>query len=207
MVKGSPTKSTKSMADLIAEERKRRGMAEAPTGSMPSAAQRHERETIKKKKKKQKQPLVMPSEEELARLRRRDEDDAVDSESELAVAAVITPGKLHITPQLVEYTDMRLGQGDGCVMLRSSVLVEYTGRLASTGAVFDQSKAKTPLAFTIGKNSVVEGFEDGMLGMKLGGERTIHVPAELGYGREGFAACRIPPNTRLRFDVRLVGLS
>ena len=62
-------------------------------------------------------------------------------------------------------------------------------------------------ASSVGADAVVEGFEDGVLGMKLGGERTIHVPPEFGYGGEGFKACKIPPNAELEFEVRLVGLS
>ena len=67
--------------------------------------------------------------------------------------------------------------------------------------------SKAPLRFTVGSDAVVEGFEDGMLGMKLGGERKIYVPSELGYGSEWIPECRIPPGASLLFDVRLIGLS
>ena len=196
-----------SMAELIAEERRKRGM---PAAAATPAAMPKPEQLIQKKKKKKKQQqqkaITMPTEEELARLRRRDDDESEDEE-DVAVAAAVAPESLAIAPQLVEYTDTRVGQGTLQVMLRSNVVVEYTGRLASDGHVFDKSKASTPLRFTVGSDAVVEGFEDGMLGMRLGGERRIHVTPELGYGSEGLAACKIPPNASLQFDVRLIGLS
>ena len=185
-----------SMAELIAAERKKRGISSADEASSSSAVK-------KRKKQKQKQkPSVMPT------ARKHDSHlyDSSESEEDVdgVVAAVV--GNVSIAPQLVKYTESRVGEGDGCVMMRSNITVHYTGRLA-TGTIFDSSKSKAPFRFTIGRDEVVEGFEDGVLGMKLGGERTIHVPPELGYGRDGCAACKIPPHAQLQFDVTLLGIS
>lgn len=194
MPKDKGSKAGKSMAELIAEERRKRGL--------PSAATKNAKpEKIEKKRRKNK-ALKLPTAEELAWIRGDD-----DSEAEGAVAAAEDPDLLRVAPQLVQYTDLRLGDGNACVKLRSNVVVEYTGRLASSGHVFDQSRVSAPLQFKIGTDAVVEGFEDGMLGMKLGGERRIHVTPELGYGSDGLAACKIPPNASLQFEVKLVGLS
>ena len=138
-------------------------------------------------------------------LQERDEDSSEDSD-EAVGAASSSERSIDVRPQLVQYTDRSKGDGEGCVKLRSNVVVQYSGFLASNGYCFDRSKAGAPLRFTIGSDAVVEGFEDGLLGMKLGGERIIHVPPEAGYGHEGLAARKIPPNATLRFEVRLLGL-
>ena len=198
-----------SMAEMIAQERIKRGLAEpVPStvreGSVPCEPKELEKKrkaNIKKKKKKalSSHSAAHSREEETG----EEESDGFDTEG--ALMATTSPHLLNISPQLVKYTDTRLGQGESCAMLRSNVLVEYRGFLAS-GHCFDASKRGSPLQFTIGDDAVVEGFEDGVLGMKLSGERTIHVPPEFGYGRDGFAACKIPPNASLRFEVRLLGV-
>ena len=200
--------AAKSMAEAIAEEKRKRGMPDTPSCSRvaPSSSQHS---AIKKKRKlKQKPALRTVDYEKLQRGESDDEGDNEDgSEGAAAVVAAVTPHLLNIAPALVKYREKRMGRGDGCVMARSNVVIEYTGRLAATGFVFDRSKASAPLQFRVGADAVVEGFEDGVLGMKMGGERTIHVPPEFGYGRDGFPACKIPPNAELEFDVRLLGLS
>lgn len=62
-----------------------------------------------------------------------------------------------------------------------NVKVHYTGKLAD-GTVFDSSKGGEPLAFAIGSGQVIQGFEEGVLGMKVGESRTVHVPVEKAYG-------------------------
>ena len=212
--KKSTRPAAKSMAEAIAEEKRKRGMpvpAAASTSATCGQPRPSQQATIKKKSKlKQKAPGAA-EEKKLQRRSRSESEDEGDSEDDsegvAAVVAAVTPHLLNIAPALVKYTERRLGRGDGCVMLRSNVVIEYTGRLAASRVVFDRSKDGAPLQFMVGADAVVEGFEDGVLGMKLGGERTIHVPAEFGYGAEGFKACKIPPNASLEFDVKLVGLS
>ena len=210
--KKSTRPAAKSMAEAIAEEKRKRGMpvpAAASTSATCGQPRPSQQATIKKKSKlKQKAPGAAGEKKLQPRGESEDEGDSEDdSEGVAAVVAAVTPHLLNIAPALVKYTERRLGRGDGCVMLRSNVVIEYTGRLAASRVVFDRSKDGAPLQFMVGADAVVEGFEDGVLGMKLGGERTIHVPPEFGYGGEGFKACKIPPNAELEFEVRLVGLS
>ena len=61
------------------------------------------------------------------------------------------------------------------------VKVHYTGRLEN-GHIFDSSEGREPLEFTIGGGMVIEGFENGLLGMKQGELKTVSIPPELGYG-------------------------
>ena len=62
-----------------------------------------------------------------------------------------------------------------------TISVEYTGRLES-GEVFDTSKGREPLEFEVGVHSVIKGFEDGVIGMKIGEEKDIDISPEDGYG-------------------------
>ncbi|MFT7722338.1 MAG: FKBP-type peptidyl-prolyl cis-trans isomerase [Roseateles sp.] len=94
-----------------------------------------------------------------------------------------------------------------------TVSVHYTGylydvRVASTkGTQFDTSVGKTPLVFKLGTNAVIPGFDQGVTGMKVGGKRTLTIPAALGYGSAGAGGGTIPPNAALVFDVELVGVN
>jgi peptidylprolyl isomerase len=83
------------------------------------------------------------------------------------------------------------------------VTMEYTGWLED-GTSFDSS-FKRPTGFTLklGENSVIKGWEEGILGMQAGTKRQLKIPGDLGYGERGSGA-RIPPNATLIFDVELV---
>ena len=90
------------------------------------------------------------------------------------------------------------------------VTVNYTGKL-SNGTVFDsnidpQFKHVEPYQLTLGQNSVIQGWELGVLGMKAGEKRTLTIPPELGYGAAG-AGTIIPPNATLIFEVDLLKIN
>jgi len=90
----------------------------------------------------------------------------------------------------------------------STAVVNYTGWLydpAATmqrGKQFDSSSGREPFAFEVGGGQVIAGWDQGVAGMKVGGKRTLIVPAELGYGAGG--AGPIPPNATLIFEVELL---
>ena len=84
------------------------------------------------------------------------------------------------------------------------VHVNYRGVLED-GTEFDNSfKRKQPFVFQIGLRQVILGWEKGLMGMKVGGKRTIKIPPELGYGSRG-AGNLIPPNSTLIFELEIVG--
>ena len=83
------------------------------------------------------------------------------------------------------------------------LVVNYTGKLAD-GTVFDSSVGKTPFEFTLGTGQVIPGWDQGLLGLKVGGKRTLTIPPSLGYGEQG--AGSIPPNATLIFDVELISI-
>jgi len=88
----------------------------------------------------------------------------------------------------------------------STVAVNYVGALYKTGKVFDASwKRNEPFTFTLGKGQVIPGWEQGIVGMKVGGRRELIIPAPLAYGAKG-SPPSIPPNETLVFVVDLLGV-
>ena len=67
------------------------------------------------------------------------------------------------------------------VKINSKVSVHYTGKL-TTGEVFDTSREREPLSFTVGSGQLIKGFENGVLGMKVNETKTVNIPADEGYG-------------------------
>jgi FKBP-type peptidyl-prolyl cis-trans isomerase len=89
-----------------------------------------------------------------------------------------------------------------------SVTVNYTGWLYEHGAKgkkFDSSfDHGQPFSFPLGAGAVIDGWDKGVAGMKVGGKRTLIIPPDLGYGANGTPDGTIPPNATLIFDVELV---
>ncbi len=100
--------------------------------------------------------------------------------------------------------DVREGTGAAAVK-GDNVEVHYTGWLKD-GTKFDSSKDRgRPFAFTLGAGRVIQGWDQGVAGMKVGGVRKLIIPPELGYGARG-AAGVIPPNAELTFEVELLAI-
>lgn len=88
------------------------------------------------------------------------------------------------------------------------VRAHYTGRLASNGEVFDSSRSRSkPLVFMIGIGSVIRGWDEGIMEMRLGEHATLEVSSDYGYGEEGTPGGPIPPNADLIFEVELLAAS
>jgi FKBP-type peptidyl-prolyl cis-trans isomerase len=99
-------------------------------------------------------------------------------------------------------TDLRGGTGPEC-KAGDTVTVHYTGTL-DDGTKFDSSRDRgQPFTFPLGAGRVIKGWDVGVAGMKVGGQRRLEIPAEEGYGARG-AGSAIPPNATLHFDVELL---
>jgi FKBP-type peptidyl-prolyl cis-trans isomerase len=100
--------------------------------------------------------------------------------------------------------DTKVGNG---AEIQSGKIVEmhYTGKLED-GTVFDSSHDRgETFKFKLGSGQVIQGWEQGIPGMKVGGERTITIPSDLAYGAQGVGGI-IPPNANLIFDVEAIGV-
>jgi FKBP-type peptidyl-prolyl cis-trans isomerase FkpA len=109
-------------------------------------------------------------------------------------------------------TDVKLGTGD-LATPGKNVSVHYTGWLYDASAAdhhgkkFDSSRDRNePFVFPLGAGRVIKGWDQGVEGMKVGGQRTLIIPASMGYGARG-AGGVIPPNATLIFDVELLGIN
>jgi peptidylprolyl isomerase len=102
----------------------------------------------------------------------------------------------------VKIEDTQVGTGaaakDG-----DQLTVNYTGKLED-GTVFDSSVGKQPFELTLGAGQVIPGWDQGLVGMKVGGKRTLIIPPSLGYGAQGTGP--IPPNATLTFDIELISI-
>ena len=102
--------------------------------------------------------------------------------------------------------DLEVGTGAEAVRGRR-VAVHYVGVAFSTGEEFDASYNRgEPLTFNLGTRQVIRGWDDGIVGMKVGGRRKITIPPHLGYGARG-AGGAIKPNETLIFVCDLVGVA
>lgn len=112
-----------------------------------------------------------------------------------------------------EFTKIDVKVGEGAVaQAGQQVSVHYTGWLYDPaaadnhGAKFDSSVDRgNPFEFPLGAGRVIKGWDEGVAGMKVGGQRTLIIPADMGYGARG-AGNAIPPNATLIFDVELLGV-
>ena len=117
-----------------------------------------------------------------------------------AVAQVLTT-----TPSGLGIADVEVGTGREA-QPGKTVKVHYTGWLYARntkGRQIDTSRGGQPFAFPLGAGRVIAGWDEGVAGMKVGGRRTLLIPAELAYGQDG-AGEDIPPNSPLIFDVELI---
>jgi peptidylprolyl isomerase len=107
-------------------------------------------------------------------------------------------------PTKLETKDLIVGTGAEA-KTGDTVTVNYVGALYDTLTVFDASWHRNePFQFTLGKGEVIPGWEQGVVGMKVGGRRELIIPASLGYGAKG-SPPKIPPNAPLIFVVDLLG--
>jgi FKBP-type peptidyl-prolyl cis-trans isomerase len=117
--------------------------------------------------------------------------------------AATQPSPKHVTADGL--TIVNVQEGDPGAKKGDTVWVDYTGKLAD-GTTFDTSVGKEPIQFVLGKREVIKGWDEGILGMKVGEKRQLIIPPDLAYGKDGRPPV-IPANATLTFDVELVGMA
>jgi FKBP-type peptidyl-prolyl cis-trans isomerase FkpA len=133
-----------------------------------------------------------------------------------AVAALALVGaacdQYPVQPSSAEYSqvDLKTGTGDA-VVSGNELTVAYTGWLYDVsksdkkGQVFDTTAGKDPFTFILGSGAVIQGWEQGLVGMQVGGVRRLTLPPSLAYGSTRYSS--IPPNATLIFEVELLGVA
>lgn len=138
-------------------------------------------------------------------------DDGADADSAPAVAGQPTfapalgvdLGAMEQRPSGLYVHDQQVGTGAE-VSAGQTVTVHYTGWLPD-GEEFDSSRRGDPFEVVIGEGNVIDGWDEGIQGMKVGGKRRLVIPPQLAYGDRG-AGGVIPPGATLVFDVELLGV-
>jgi hypothetical protein len=115
-----------------------------------------------------------------------------------------------IVPAVLGKTDLAVGTGIEAIA-GDTVTVAYTGWLQDTtktdgkGTQFDQATAASPFTFALGKGTVIAGWDQGVVGMRVGGKRRLVVPPALGYGATA-QGTTIPANSTLVFDIEVLAI-
>jgi len=113
-------------------------------------------------------------------------------------------GAMTHTESGLYFQDVVVGTADPAATTGNIVSVHYTGWLSS-GEMIDTSRDDgRPFAFTLGQGRVIQGWEEGLQGMRVGGQRRLVLPSWLAYGDEWVG--QIPPNSVLVFDVELMAI-
>ena len=132
-------------------------------------------------------------------------DPSTDPSTDIAQANVLGGDiglvKAQVTASGLSITDLVVGDGPEAVK-GEVVSVNYRGTLAN-GKEFDSSYGRGPFSFPLGAGRVIQGWDEGVAGMKVGGKRKLVIPPDLAYGERG-AGGVIPANATLTFEVELL---
>ena len=128
----------------------------------------------------------------------------MDAKPDKTAAKPGKPGKPVKMADGLEYTDLKVGNGEEAAEGKT-VSLNYVGTLTD-GKEFDNSyKRGEPFSFMIGGGGVIQGWDEGVRGMKVGGKRKLVIPGALAYGKEGHPPV-IPSDATLLFTVELVAV-
>jgi peptidylprolyl isomerase len=125
---------------------------------------------------------------------------AVQARSDAAAAA----GPEVVTPSGLRYVDLRVGSGDEA-QAGKIVDVQYVGWLGD-GTRFDSSRGRDrPFTFRLGAGDALKGWDEGLVGMKVGGRRKLIIPPGLGFGKQGIGSV-VPPDSVLYYEFELLSV-
>lgn len=182
-----PVVSKKRAAEAAPKEqpaKKQKAIAAAPAVKEEPKKKEQKKEEPKKKEQKKEEP------------KQKEEPKKKEEKKKQEVKNKVT--KL---PNGLIIEDVRIGDGVSCKS-GQRIGMRYIGKL-TTGKVFDKNVSGKPFSFLLGRGEVIKGWDIGVAGMKVGGERKLTIPAPLAYGKRG-APPDIPKNATLVFDIKLV---
>lgn len=134
-----------------------------------------------------------------------DSSEEQPPDQELPTPQTVSESEYTVTESGLKYHDLTVGDGDEAAA-GQQVTVHYHGWLQSNGTLFDSSILRgQPFSFELGAGRVIEGWDEGVAGMKVGGTRQLVIPPDLAYGAQG-AGNSIPPNATLIFEVELLAV-
>ena len=144
------------------------------------------------------------SETEDAALAKEGTENTSQAEAVNTVKPIVVPDNAIETESGLKYVDEKIGDGKQPEK-GQRVAVHYTGKLMD-GTKFDSSYDRNePIEFSCGMREMIQGFDEGIMTMKVGGKRILYIPANLAYGERGIPNV-IPPNSMIVFDVELVDI-
>jgi FKBP-type peptidyl-prolyl cis-trans isomerase FkpA len=137
-----------------------------------------------------------------------DASASASAEASAPVANTVGVNGMITTASGLQYRELKVGTGTAA-QLGNAVSVHYTGWLqnadGSRGSKFDSSRDRgQPFEFPLGAGHVIKGWDEGVQGMQIGGQRRLVIPSALGYGARGAGGGLIPPNATLIFEVELL---
>ncbi len=136
----------------------------------------------------------------------------VPAAPQLAPVVTSLPSGPGPVPDTLIRIDQKVGAGKE-VLVGAKVSVNYSGWLYKPmaaqyhGKLFDSSVGRGPFEFQLGLGAVIKGWDQGLLGMKVGGKRTLIIPADMAYGKRAAIDGAIPPDSALIFDVEILDVN
>jgi len=126
----------------------------------------------------------------------------------LLSAGLVVADAFQMTPKGVQYKDLKPGSGEAATV-GDVATIQFTGWLDDAGKkgkeFYNSRQQDGPVAFVIGTERVMQGWNEGVIGMRPGGKRLLRVPPSLGYGSREIEGI-IPANARLIFIIELLDL-
>jgi FKBP-type peptidyl-prolyl cis-trans isomerase len=138
-------------------------------------------------------------------------DAAADSGATSSATGAPEPGESESPPappaeEKLTLEDLVIGKGAEA-KVGDHIAIHYVATLADTGAEFDSSRARgQPFELDVGRGRVIRGWDQGMIGMRVGGTRRVTIPPSFGYGDPG-APPLVPPKSTLIFEIELLSVN
>ena len=124
----------------------------------------------------------------------------------LVVSGISHAEQFITTPSGLQFKDLKIGNGEA-VQLGSTAVIHFIGWVDENGQrgkeIYNSRKEKQPISFVVGTDKLMQGWNEGVIGMRPGGTRLLRVPPNLGFGAKAVENV-IPPNAHMQFVIELL---